>query len=217
MILYQIPLLIFAMGLVYIFIAPSEPFIFSLFFKLAPMILIFVYAFKQLPLKKSNTHWLIIIGLIFCIIGDGTIHWFPIGLSAFLIGNLFYIAGFLTQWNFSKIRLVLLVPIAICGIFIGRVLIHELNSNGNEALMVPVIGYLLVISLMAWSAIMTGNRWASSGGILFVLSYSLLVWNMFIAPVGNAAELIMLSYYGAQFLIIHSLATIVEGSNRIVW
>lgn len=217
MIMYRLPLLILAMSLLYIFIIPDEPLGFKLLFKLIPMAMIIFYATRQLPRKKSAAHRLILIGLVFSMIGDGTLHWFIIGLTAFLMGHIFYLAGFLTRWNFSWIRLITILPIAGYGLFMAREQIAALNQNGNESLIIPVLAYITVISLMVWSAIMTGNKWAIMGSILFVISDSILAWNMFISPVNHSGVLIMTTYYGAQFLIAHSLDTIVKDSNRIVW
>ncbi|WP_249869515.1 lysoplasmalogenase [Oceanobacillus saliphilus] len=217
MILYQIPLLILTMGLVYIFIAPSEPYIFSLFFKLVPMFLILIYAFKRLPRKKSNIHWLLISGLIFGIVGHVTAHWFLVGLSAFFVGHLFYMAGFLSVWKFGKVRFAMILPISVYGFFMGNELLVALNTSGNEVLIIPIILYLIVTLLMLWSAIMTGNRWAILGSLLFVISDSILSLNIFIASVPNSEALIMSAYYAAQFFIIHSLGTIVGENKRIVW
>lgn len=159
MIVYRFPILILMMVLVYLYIVPAEPFIFRLFFKLIPMVMIIIYAFRQLPGRKSSTHWLTFIGLTFCFIGDGTSHWFLIGLCAFLIGHLFYSIGFLTKWKFSKVRLMTLIPITVYGFFIGEKLVESLYSDGNEQLLIPILSYLTVISFMVWSAIMTGNKW----------------------------------------------------------
>lgn len=217
MILYRLPLLILVMGLLYIFIIPDEPLILKLFFKLIPMVMIIYYAIIQLPKRKSHTHLLIIIGLFFSMIGDATLHWFVIGLTAFLIGHIFYLAAFFTRWNFSWIRFILIVPIIGYGIFMAGKFMDALNQNGNEALIIPVLAYITAISLMALSAIMTGNKWAITGSVLFVISDSVLAWNMFISPVNYSGVLVMTTYYGAQFLIAQSLASIVRGSNRIIW
>ncbi|WP_337019881.1 lysoplasmalogenase [Oceanobacillus massiliensis] len=217
MILYRIPLLILAMGLVYLFIAPSEPLIFSLFFKLIPMVLILLYAFQQSPRRKSVTQWLVMIGIVFCMVGDATIHWFMIGLSAFLVGHLFYMTGFFKKWQFSLARFLTILPIAGYGIIMALQLTQAIVQDGNEHLMMPVVIYISVISVMAFSAIMTGNKWAVIGSILFLISDSILSWNMFLSPVPFADSLIMTTYYGAQFLIAHSLFTIEGSNNRLVW
>ncbi|WP_342770180.1 hypothetical protein [Oceanobacillus chungangensis] len=63
MIVYRFPILILMMVFVYLYIVPAEPFIFKLFFKLIPMVMIIIYAFRKLPRKKILTHWLILNGL----------------------------------------------------------------------------------------------------------------------------------------------------------
>ncbi|MFA1819281.1 lysoplasmalogenase [Virgibacillus oceani] len=213
----RLPMLILVMSVVYLFIIPDQPFIFTLFFKLIPMIMIIMYAFRQLFIEKSISQWLIITGLIFSIIGDATLHWFIIGLIAFLIGHLFYTAGFLARWTFSWIRFAMIIPIAGYAILIGREMVTALNNGGEEGLMVPVILYIIVIAFMAWAAVMTGNLWAILGGVLFVISDSILAWNMFVSPIANSGVLVMVPYYTAQFLIAHSLGTIRGQKRRIVW
>src|SRR5690625_601294 len=213
----RLPMLILVMSAVYLFIIPDQPFIFTLFFKLIPMVMIIMYALRQLSREKSTAQWLIIIGLIFSIIGDATLHWFIIGLTAFLIGHLFYTAGFLSRWTFSWVRFVMIIPIAGYAVFIGSEMVNELNHSGEEGLLIPVILYIIVIAFMAWTAVMTGNVWAILGGILFVISDSILAWNMFVSPIANSGVLVMIPYYAAQFLIAHSLGTIRGTRNRIVW
>lgn len=177
----------------------------KLFFKLVPMILIILYAAKRLPKEKRLFHWLILAGLFFCAIGDATLHWFIVGLSAFLIGHVFYLAGFFTQWQFTKLRAIFIVPIALYGIVMGSILAEALQDAGDVALMLPVLLYILMISTMAWSAIMSGNKFAIAGSLLFVISDSVLAWNMFVEPVAFSHLWIMTTYYGAQFLIAYSL------------
>ncbi|MNL83390.1 YhhN-like protein [compost metagenome] len=67
--------------------------------------------------------------------------------------------------------------------------------------------YVTVISLMAWSAIMSGNKLAIAGSLLSVVSDSVLSWNMFVSDVTYAGPIIMLTYYSAQYLIARSLQT----------
>lgn len=206
---YWLPVLILFMSVLYIFIIPKDPFAVKVLFKLIPMWLIIYYAYLQAPAKKSLTHWLLLIGLFFCMFGDGLLVWFVVGLSAFLIGHLFYFARFLSTWNFSKIGFSTIVPIAIYGFLIGKEIISALTLDGNDALVLPVLFYIIVISLMAWSAFMTGNKWAIVGSILFVISDSILSWNMFVYDIPYSGILIMTTYYSAQFLIATSIRSIV--------
>ncbi|MHA6250539.1 lysoplasmalogenase [Oceanobacillus sp. CAU 1775] len=217
MALYRLPLMILTTGLLYIFIVPDEPFLFKLFFKLLPMGIIIYYAYTLLPKEKNKTHWLILAGLIFSTVGDGTLHWFLIGLSAFFIGHVFYVIGFFTRAKFTKWRIAATLPIGIYGIVYGMQLIPALSENGNEAFTIPVTAYIIIISLMLWSAVLTGNLYAGLGSLLFVISDSILAWNMFVASVGTLQPLIMICYYGGQFLIATSLYSIADKNRRIVW
>lgn len=210
---YGLPLLILLMSILYIFFIPAEPMEVKLLFKLIPMWLMIGYACLQLPSRKTRTHYLILAGLFFCMLGDGLLIWFVIGLTAFLIGHLFYMTGFFSQWRFSVIRFITIVPIGAYSFFMGKELITALELSGKDTLIIPVLAYITVISFMLWSAIMTANPWAITGSVLFVISDSILSWNMFISDVPNSGVLIMSTYYSAQFLIARSLSSF-EGSNR---
>ncbi len=220
MILMQInrlPILILVMGVLYIFIIPEEPLVFKLFFKLIPMALIIFYAFYSLPKQKTKSHWLILIGLFFCSIGDGTIHWFIVGLTSFLIGHLFYLSGFIYQWKFSIWRAASIIPIGVYAWIIGSDFVQAVARSEDTYLVIPVIIYMTAIASMAWFAIMSGNVFASIGSILFVISDSILAWNMFVSPINNEHIFVMITYYTAQFFIAHSLRNFGKKHSRTVW
>ncbi|OXM13806.1 lysoplasmalogenase [Paenibacillus herberti] len=202
---YMLPLLIALMGLIYIFAIPAEPEGIKLVFKLIPMALIITYGWLRMPKQRKPWHWILLAGLFICSIGDGTIRWFVIGLSAFLIGHLFYIPAFFSRFRFSPLRLATILPIGVYSAFMGSRLVEALLEDGRSELIAPVMAYIIVISLMAWSAIMTGNKTVIAGGLLFVLSDSILSWNMFVSEIAYSHALIMLTYYSAQFLIATSL------------
>lgn len=200
------------MAFIYMFIIPNEPLALKIVFKLIPMALIIFYAFCKLSAKPTPGQRLIIIGLFFCMLGDGFIAVsFVAGLGAFLVGHLFYLTGFLKTSRMNKIRMAAILPISLFSFLIGRQLIASLVTEGSNQLVIPVVAYMLVISLMAFSAILTGNIWAAAGSILFVISDSILSWNMFVSGIAYSDVLIMTTYYSAQFLIASSLSAI--GNN----
>src|SRR5699024_9951635 len=131
---YRLPILILTTGLLYIFIVPDEPFLFSLFFKLVPIGMIIYYAFQQLPKDKKIVHWLIITGLFFSAIGDATLHWFLIGLSAFFLAHVFYAIGFFKKAVFTKARVAACVPIIIYGVVFAMQLIPALLDSNDQVL-----------------------------------------------------------------------------------
>ena len=199
-----ISIIILLMSILYIFVIPSEPFGVKILFKLIPMWLIIYYAFLQTGLTTKNKK-IIIAGLFFCMLGDGLLHWFIIGLSFFLIGHLIYIAGFLKDWKFSKIRSLSIIPLLTFDLIIGHKLITTLQQTGKDELMIPVMFYIAAISIMAWAAIMTGNKFAICGSLLFMISDTVLSWNMFIADVPYSHFIIMSTYYTAQYCIASSI------------
>ncbi len=201
-----LPLLIGLMSVLYIFFIPQDPVAIKIVFKLIPMLLIILYAVRNLPVKPTLALQLIIVGLFICMIGDGVIAFsFVAGLGAFLLGHIFYVTGFLRMFSQNNGRITAILPIAFYSFFIGRQVIDSLLVEGNEGLVIPVIAYMLVISLMAYSAIMTGNKWAAAGSILFVISDSILSWNMFVSAISYGDFFIMATYYSAQFLIAKSV------------
>lgn len=202
---FGLPILILVMGILYIFVIPSEPEALKLFFKLIPMWLILIYAYKRMPTKTSRPLWMIWCGLFFSMLGDGLLRWFVIGLTASLIGHIFYTVGFSRYRQVSKQLLLILIPIGLYGMFIGYYVIGALLQEQNYALLIPVFFYLVVILLMCWTAFLSRNKWTIVGSILFVISDSFLSWNMFVSDIQYSSILIMSTYYMAQFLIAHSL------------
>ncbi len=203
--LKYLSILILLMSIIYIFFIPSEPFALKILFKLIPMWLIIYFAFIQKTEGVRQNKGLILTGLFFCMLGDGLLHWFVIGLSCFLIGHIIYTFGFLKQWSFSKLRCLSILPLFVFDLFMGKKLITALQLSGEEELIVPVLFYIGAISIMAWAAFMTGNLYAIIGSLLFVISDTILSWNMFISDVPYSHFLIMATYYSAQYCIASSI------------
>lgn len=205
-----LPFAIILTSFLYIFIIPSDPEGLKLVFKLIPMALILSYAGLLCPPSRQPTHWLLL-GLFFSMCGDGLMKWFVVGLSAFLIGHLFYTASFLRRLRFSWPRAASLVPLALFAGYMNLQLVHALRDSGQVGLIAPVLVYIVVISLMAWAAIMTGNPYATIGSLLFLASDSILSWNVFISDVSHSGVWIMTTYYAAQLFIANSIR---ESSSR---
>ena len=205
----SLPLFVLLTAGIYVFVIPPEPVPLKVVFKLIPMMLILLYAFRQLPPKPAPPMRLIIIGLFFCMLGDAFIAFsFVAGLGAFLVGHVFYLTGFIKMSSLNKVRLYAVFPIAFYSFIIGRQLIAALLRGGEDGLVIPVVAYMLVISVMALTAILTGNGWATAGSLLFVLSDSILSWNRFVSDIPFSDVLIMTTYYSAQLLIATSLSSI---------
>lgn len=207
---FGLPALVLATSILYIWFVPSEPEAVKLLFKLIPMWLILIYAYLGMRSQtaKEPSHWLTLAGLFFCMIGDGTLRWFVVGLSMFLIGHLFYIAAFIRHRKMTRARVAAILPIALYAGYFGWQLVDALRQDGDTALIAPVLLYVTVIGIMAWSAILSGNRYAIAGSLLFLASDTILSWNMFVSDIAHSGVWIMTTYYGAQFLIATGVGTL---------
>ncbi|MED3804226.1 lysoplasmalogenase [Lysinibacillus xylanilyticus] len=202
-------------GLYYIFFLSQIPENLILIFKVIPMLLIIILAAtpKNLDIKKYQL--LIVIGLVFCMVGDYTLQWFLIGLTSFLIGHIFYIFAF-SSTNERQVptwaKIVLLVYGASMAVWIAGTVF----SSGEIVLGIAVIAYISVILTMGWTAIRTGSTFATIGALLFISSDSYLAINKFVMPLPFSHEFIMLTYYSAQILIALSISQYSEIRSKVL-
>lgn len=134
------------------------------------------------------------------------------GLIAFLLAHIAYIIGFspqLSEINLSS--LVVGIVVAISSIVIYRRIATGLRAHGNRSLIIPVSIYVIVISLMGFSALLTlaNEDWealpallVSAGAILFMLSDTILAMNKFVAPVKHGKLVVIIAYHLGQIGIV---------------
>ncbi|MBK3495539.1 lysoplasmalogenase [Viridibacillus sp. YIM B01967] len=192
------------LGFIYICFIPAEPVAVKLSFKVIPMLLIiWLASLQQVPVNTRYKNWLLL-GLLFCMIGDATLQWFLIGLSSFLIGHICYIVAFikLKKKAIAKPAAILLL---LYGVFMVVWITGTVFKSGDIVLGIAVIAYIAVILTMGWTAIQTGSKLATIGALSFIFSDSILSINMFITEVPFSHALIMVSYYGAQLLFAISI------------
>ncbi|MER1986355.1 MAG: lysoplasmalogenase [Solibacillus sp.] len=176
---------------------------FKMPFKLIPMLLLIVLALQS---PSTRYKWLIVTGLAFCMIGDYTLQWFIIGLSSFLIGHVFYIIAFRSSVSPApKLAKILLI---MYGLSMAIWLAGTLLTRGEIIVAIAVCAYIIIISMMGWTAFHTNESFAIIGALLFITSDSILAINRFIIPVPFEHEMIMLTYYTAQFFLMLSIRKI---------
>lgn len=202
-------------GLYYIFFFSHITESLILIFKVIPMLLIIILAAlpKNLGVKKYQL--LIIIGLVFCMVGDYTLQWFLIGLSSFLIGHIFYIFAFLST-NERQVPTWAKIVLLVYGVSMAVWIAGTVFSSGEVVLGIAVIAYISVILTMGWTAIRTGSKFATIGALLFISSDSYLAINKFVMPLPFSHEVIMLTYYGAQILIALSILQYSEIRSKVL-
>lgn len=173
---------------------------FKMPFKLIPMLLLIVLALQS---PSTRYKWLIVTGLVFCMIGDYTLQWFIIGLSSFLVGHIFYIIAFRSSISPApKLAKILLV---IYGLSMAIWLAGTLLTRSEILVAIAICAYIVIISTMGWTALHTKEPFAIIGALLFITSDSILAINRFITAVPFEHELIMLTYYTAQLFLMLSI------------
>jgi uncharacterized membrane protein YhhN len=160
----------------------------------------------------SRYDWLIVAGLMLSVTGDICLipirrQWFLLGLVAFLVAHLCYLAAF--GQRVSPLTLNPLVGAVIVGMSIALFLYFRPHLGPMRW---PVLVYVIVITLMlmgAWSLVGRGSEWdwrVAAGATLFYLSDITVARARFIADAGYANRAAGLSlYYAAQFLLALSV------------
>ena len=202
-------------GLFYIFFRPHIPEDLILIFKVIPMILIIILAAMQKVPHIKKYQLLIIVGLIFCMIGDYTLQWFIVGLTSFLIGHIFYIFAF-TSTNERKVPTWAKIALSAYGVIMGAWIAGTVFTSGETVLAVAVLAYIFVIFMMGWTSIRTGSTLALIGALLFIASDSYLAINKFVMPLPYSHVVIMLTYYSAQLLIALSILQYSESRSKVL-
>lgn len=156
-------------------------------------------------------------GLFFSLVGDVALmfqhldeFFFLIGLSAFLLAHICYTIAFIRNisevggWDGLLMGGIVALVVMLYGTWFGWELSERLDRN----MLIPVLGYVVAIGLMATLA---GFRWMRTfarsfwtvlvGAALFMVSDSLLATNRFIRPLEWSPAVITLTYAAAQFLI----------------
>jgi len=169
-----------------------------------------VVQFHPIPLYYR----FLLIGMIFCLGGDVFLSlpapkMFLFGLVSFLLGHVFYAAAFFYSAGFNQWAGIGLVISALVGAGVFLWLRPHLG-----AMKIPVIFYILVISVMvvgAWSIIGAGHlnlegRMAAFGGALGFYVSDIFVARQRFLKADFVNRLIGLPlYYGGQFMLAFSI------------
>lgn len=121
-------------------------------------------------------------------------------IGSFAVAQIVYALLFCryVRWDVRRLPL-LLLPVAVAVVVSMNVV-----PSVDGVLRVAIVGYMVVILLMSVCAIFVHSRlwWLLSlGAFVFVLSDSIIAWNIFVERIPNAIEWIMSTYYVAQGLL----------------
>ena len=157
-----------------------------------------------------------VIGGVLSLFGDVFLmlpgNFFIPGLVSFLLAHIAYLVGFnvngpLFNWQSA----IFLVGIATTSFWLYSRLAGAMKAKKQAEFQLPVLIYVVVISLMVFSALMTGWRdnWqrlpaalVSAGAVLFYASDGMLAWDRFIQPLSHARLRVMVTYHLSQLGIL---------------
>jgi uncharacterized membrane protein YhhN len=159
----------------------------------------------------------VVFAIVLSLIGDVFLifpGYFVHGLVAFLLSHVFYILAYRQHQGEPDAnvlqgvhRMRLAFPIILAGTGLVIVLYPTLGE-----LRIPVIIYAVVLVAMALQALFrygktnTASFWmVFAGAVLFMISDSVLAIDKFLNPVMHGHFWIMVTYIGAQFLIVRGL------------
>ncbi|MDC3191868.1 lysoplasmalogenase [Pseudoalteromonas elyakovii] len=180
---------------------PAFPQPFLALFKILPICFLIVMVLKARSQLQSRAFITLLFALSFSALGDvllalDTGKLFIGGLAAFFVSHAFYIITMLPikNWRLDVVLLYLFLAIIVFCLF---------YPNLNDML-VPVLFYMLVLTIMASLTWMTdkSNGFLVLGGAVFVISDSILGLNRFYLEIAHADIAIMCSYYLAQFCLV---------------
>jgi uncharacterized membrane protein YhhN len=141
-----------------------------------------------------------LVGDVF-LLGDSDTR-FRLGLAAFLVGHLGYVACFATlgldpaEWAW-----VAWVVLLVC-LLVTRQVAPATYMRGGAALAVPVALYTVVIGAMLILAFDTGEPLIAVGATVFAASDSILAVDRFVQPRPWAHVVVMVTYHLGQALIV---------------
>lgn len=144
---------------------------------------------------------LAVIGLLCCLAGDiallDVIDKFVVGLAAFLVGHIVFVAMFVTlHLRHPWWGLIAAAVVAVHAAVVGRRIVAGASST-DATLRIPVSAYLVVITSMTVVAVMTGRWWAVAGAIAFVISDTILGWRAFVRERAWMSLAVMMTYHAA--------------------
>lgn len=172
--------------------------------KIVPIGILFWLAAQRLG---GGTRALCLLALGFSALGDVLLaipfaNHFLFGLGAFLVAQLTYTVTFARHGKLSLCLAGRAFAVLVAVVLLGT---QVLPAAGELAL--PVGLYILAISAMAVTAAAhrSGSSLLFAGALTFMASDALIAINRFLDPVPLAGTWIMLTYYGAQALLVYGL------------
>ncbi|MEN9822001.1 MAG: hypothetical protein RLZ04_427 [Actinomycetota bacterium] len=141
------------------------------------------------------------IALVFCLLGDVFLmlprNAFVPGLASFAVAQVLLSVSFLVrdpEVGRAVIGGVIAVVVAGC---LARRFVLALRQGGCRELVLPVVVYMIVISVMVVSAVSAASAVAIVGAVMFLLSDSIIAEHRFVRARPWKSVAIMVTYHAA--------------------
>ncbi len=129
---------------------------------------------------------------------------FEVGLVAFLVAHLLYIAAFMGDFQVGP---GVAAAVLVGGLALGVApQVVEAAARQKRWLGAAVAAYVVAVSATAVAAAGTGVLVAGVGGALFLASDALLGWGRFIGPTPGGRVLVHMTYHAGQVGLVTWLA-----------
>jgi uncharacterized membrane protein YhhN len=159
--------------------------------------------------QRSGYWYLIVAGLLLCLAGDVFLmlpdDWFVHGLLSFLGAHIVFAVAFL-----SVTRAV--TPWLVVSVLVVASALYAALYRGLAKMKIPVLVYVIAISVMAWRAWegwldrpAAGSLMAAGSTILFMISDSTLAFDRFRGHFRSAQAVILSTYFAS--IVLLSLST----------
>jgi uncharacterized membrane protein YhhN len=173
--------------------------------KPATLLALFGVALTLDPVHADVRTWFVV-ALVLSLAGDVLLMLprdaFVPGLASFLLAHVAYAVGFVLhsdgRWWWAG-------PVALVAGVLGARLVRGITRTGPRELIGPVTAYVAVISVMATTALASGNAIGAAGALLFMGSDALIGESRFVHPHPWAPVTIMVTYHLGQALLVLSL------------
>jgi uncharacterized membrane protein YhhN len=176
-----------------------------------PLVVVLLIGAASTLSPESGGQWVFFVGALgLSLVGDIALlapsRWFVIGLVAFLVAHLLYVAGLLIEPGTPDTPVFGLLVVASAGLFVGLRIARGAAAKRGAVLAVAVAAYLLVISATVVAAGASGDAVARIGALALYASDAILGWNRFVSPIPQGRLLTRVPYHAGQALMVVSLA-----------
>ena len=189
-------------------------------FKAIPLTVLAIFSVRLLPWQMSVAMFCAAAGDFFGemkytdLAGESDF-FFILQMGAFAAGHVFIVLWLLSLIKGMKEKggiywlLALIPPVAV--VFAG---VYWIIPHVSSPLCWGVMGYMVIIALMWWAALLQKDLLYIAGACFFVLSDFILAWNLFVNDLPASTYLIMVPYFLAEYLLFIRSSGITPAGNR---